>query len=323
MYLSIIIPVYKVEKYIRKCLDSIFSQNVPLSDYEVIIVNDGTPDKSMAIVNEFKEQYPNIIIINQENQGLSSARNVGIDVSRGDYIWFVDSDDWLEPDSLTRLFNFIKEDLSDLYVLKLRHYGESGLCMKGYSDSLAKVEHVKGTDFIVRRYPIAPMQQYVIKSTVIKSKGLKFYPGIYHEDHEFAPRLLLNCGEVIIFPEYLYGYLRRDDGSITSDEKLRTKRKESILTIIKDQLRMRNNASGDIRDIYEFLILRNVRWFWNDLTIEEWKKWVRSPLLKPLWRDLKRIIFYTKYNHRPFLNRVIILCFLISPTLYKKAGKSI
>ena len=103
MYLSIIIPIYKVEKYIRYTLDSIYNQNANEKSFEVICVNDGTPDNSMNIVEEFKILYNNLHIINQKNEGLSCARNAGLKIAKGDYIWFVDSDDTLEVQSISKV----------------------------------------------------------------------------------------------------------------------------------------------------------------------------------------------------------------------------
>ncbi len=97
---SIIIPVYNVEKYIKKCLDSVFSQTD--KDFEVIVVNDGTKDNSMDIVKKY-----DVKIINQKNQGLSAARNLGFEVAKGDYLWFVDSDDWLRDNSLAEVIEYI------------------------------------------------------------------------------------------------------------------------------------------------------------------------------------------------------------------------
>ena len=108
--LSIIIPVYKVEKYIARCLDSIFNQKVDDSLIEVIVVNDGTPDNSMQIVNSYVAMHRNLTIINQENQGLSVARNVGLAKATGDYVWFVDSDDWLVEDAFSILFGYMKDN---------------------------------------------------------------------------------------------------------------------------------------------------------------------------------------------------------------------
>lgn len=95
MKLSIIIPVYNVERYLRQCLESCLSQDVPKSQYEVIIVNDGSPDNSQAIIDEYSSKYDNVRVLKKKNGGLSSARNAGLNIASGDYIWFVDSDDWV------------------------------------------------------------------------------------------------------------------------------------------------------------------------------------------------------------------------------------
>ena len=100
--LSIIIPVYDVEAYLPECLDSIFSQRDALSDIEVILVNDGSPDGSAAILEEYRKRYDNITVITQSNQGLSLARMNGLERAQGEYVWFVDSDDYLtDPDRHT------------------------------------------------------------------------------------------------------------------------------------------------------------------------------------------------------------------------------
>ena len=107
MLVSIIIPIYNVEKYIEQCFTSIYAQDISEDIFEVIAVNDGTPDNSMSIVKTIASQHKNLVIINQENQGLSVARNTGLDHAKGEYIWFVDSDDWLTKDSLSIVLDTI------------------------------------------------------------------------------------------------------------------------------------------------------------------------------------------------------------------------
>ncbi len=103
MQLSIIIPVYKVEKYIRDTLQSIYRQQYDENLFEVIVINDGTPDDSMRIVAEFTNKHANLHIINQKNQGLSCARNAGLKIAQGEYVWFVDSDDTVTEESIVQV----------------------------------------------------------------------------------------------------------------------------------------------------------------------------------------------------------------------------
>ena len=112
---SFIVPVYNVEKYLSRCLDSLLSQNY--QNYEIICVNDGSPDNSVDILQAYQEKHDNISVINQENKGRGGARNTGLQYASGDYIWFVDSDDWIEPDALYLLNDFIiKKGFKDMIL---------------------------------------------------------------------------------------------------------------------------------------------------------------------------------------------------------------
>ena len=102
-FLSIIIPVYNAEKFLKECLDSCINQDVDHSEYEIICVNDGSPDNSLQILKEYEEKYENVKVFSQENSGVSTARNLGIANANGKYIWFVDSDDFIAPNCLKEL----------------------------------------------------------------------------------------------------------------------------------------------------------------------------------------------------------------------------
>ena len=114
--LSILVPVYKVEKYIRPFFESIFRQGLPDDCYEIIVVNDGTPDRSMEVVADLLEQHGNTIVINQENQGLSVARNNALEMATGEYVLMLDSDDLLVDGSLPLLLDKALTTKADLVV---------------------------------------------------------------------------------------------------------------------------------------------------------------------------------------------------------------
>ena len=116
MDLSIILPVYNVEKYIRSCIESIFRQGLDEDAFEIIIVNDGTPDKSMEAIADIIAQHDNITVIEQKNQGLSVVRNTGIARARGEYILMPDSDDMLIDNSLPKLLEKAIESQADIIV---------------------------------------------------------------------------------------------------------------------------------------------------------------------------------------------------------------
>lgn len=112
-YFSIIIPVYNVDKYLSQCLDSILGQS--FGNYELILINDGSKDKSLNICQNYRKKDDRIILINQENQGPSSARNKGLNSARGKYVMFIDSDDWIEPNSLQTLYEYSSNNCPLIY----------------------------------------------------------------------------------------------------------------------------------------------------------------------------------------------------------------
>lgn len=111
---SVIVPVYNSEKFLSRCLDSIVAQK---GSFEIIAVNDGSTDKSGQILEAYAQKYKNIIVVNQENKGVSAARNQGMAKANGKYITFVDSDDWLEPDALARAVSILRQDSPDILLV--------------------------------------------------------------------------------------------------------------------------------------------------------------------------------------------------------------
>lgn len=120
MKLSLLIPVYNSEKFLAQCLESVCNQDLPSSDYEIIIINDGSSDGSAKIIEDFQEKQSNIISLKQENKGVSAARNAGLMVAKGNYISFVDSDDFIQPNSLLRILHYIEKHELDILYAKIK-----------------------------------------------------------------------------------------------------------------------------------------------------------------------------------------------------------
>lgn len=117
MFLSFIVPVYNAEKYICECLNSLLEQDIPKEEYEIICVNDGSVDGSLEILNAYEASYPNIVVINKENGGVTTARNAGLKAAKGDYIWFVDSDDFIKENVLGELQSKALETSCDRLIV--------------------------------------------------------------------------------------------------------------------------------------------------------------------------------------------------------------
>lgn len=211
MLLSIVIPVYNVEQYISKCLGSIFEEECSLHLFEVIIVNDGTKDNSMVIVDKFASLYDNIIVVNQENRGLSEARNAGLSRARGEYIWFVDSDDCIEQGSLVSLLSIIDQQSSDVLICDGTLFFENHTI--NTETRLSPGIEVSGQCFFCsnRTYSV---WRYLFRREFLLLFNLRFRPGIYHEDGDFLTRLFAYANTVVYLPLKIYNYDAGRVGSI-------------------------------------------------------------------------------------------------------------
>lgn len=231
LLLSIIIPVYNVELYVEKCILSCINQQSS-SSFEIIVVNDGSTDGSAEILELISKKYHSIKIINQSNQGLSVARNVGLQNANGEYVWFVDSDDWIEPNSLSRICSRLKDNL-DILQLQYRYvYADESL---NHEAQFTHIEGIKsGRNIILDGGLPAPAQFCIYRRKFLLDNNLFFKPGIYHEDSEFKPRATFLAHRIASDLSVSYNYLQRSSGSITS--KFRLKNGLDIICVINSLL---------------------------------------------------------------------------------------
>lgn len=209
---SIIVPVYNVEKYLRKCLDSLINQT--LKDIEIICVNDGSKDNSPKILEEYAKKDNRIIVINQENAGLSVARNSGIDIAKGEYIGFVDSDDWIDLDFFEKLYYSATSNDTDIAVGGIIRV--TGIKKKKFLN----FEKETITDNTNLKFELCdvPEKSYVwnkiYKTEKLKEIGLEFEKGIFYEDCIFTPQALFYLGKIVTVPNIYYYYLRRGNSTV-------------------------------------------------------------------------------------------------------------
>lgn len=209
---SIIVPVYNVEKYLRKCLDSLINQT--LKEIEIICVNDGSKDNSPKILEEYAKKDNRIIVINQENAGLSVARNSGIDIAKGEYIGFVDSDDWVDLDFFEKLYYSATSNDTDIAVGGIIRV--TGIKKKKFLN----FEKETITDNTNLKFELCdvPEKSYVwnkiYKTEKLKEIGLEFEKGIFYEDCIFTPQALFYLGKIVTVPNIYYYYLRRGNSTV-------------------------------------------------------------------------------------------------------------
>ncbi len=220
---SVIIPIYNVEDYLKECLDSVINQT--LEDIEIICVNDGSTDGSLNIIKSYDDER--IKLINQENQGLSASRNVGLDNATGDYVCFLDADDYLILTALEELYDIVESKSLDFVMFKLRNFDTDTReeLEHIYFEMIELKEKVKDNVFSFNDYPkemfytsvTAPGKLF--KHDLIKD--IRFPVGLIFEDNTFFTEVILNNAErIYIYDKYLY-FRRVRQGSITNSSSQR------------------------------------------------------------------------------------------------------
>ena len=207
-FFSIIIPVYNVDKYLEHCLDSIVGQD--FSSYELICVDDGSTDQSLNILKTYQDKHPQIRIKSIENSGTAVARNEGIKMSKGYYLLFVDSDDWIEPNTLEILNNYLKNNPVDILSFNGCLYYEKNGSIE--IDSGKNTDRLKGWDyynqnvFRPRKFHFVCVVIRAYKRSFLNSNDLCFQSGLLHEDNLFTPIVFYRAKSVAEITNRLYYY---------------------------------------------------------------------------------------------------------------------
>lgn len=211
MKLTIIIPAYNAGNYIEECLKSVIGQDVPEDSMEIIVIDDGSTDRTGAIADEAAAACGMIKVHHQSNKGLSEARNAGIDLAKGDYVMFVDSDDLLVKDSVGSLVeSCIKDDLDILQFCAADITGSGPVRRMTYPEAGQITE---GRKLLMRKIQVcAPFAIY--RRRFLTDNGLYFYPGIFHEDDEFKTRAIYKAARAGAVNDIVY-LVRPAEGSIT------------------------------------------------------------------------------------------------------------
>ena len=207
---SIIVPVYKVEQYLKRCMDSVLNQTY--KNIEIILVNDGSPDNCPALCDKYAKIDSRVRVIHKENGGLSSARNVALDSVKGDYIFFVDSDDWLALDTLEVLNEYLEKDY-DMISFQRTYLTEEKVVEKGEKNP---------KDMDVSQYIDASFlgrYDFFVTTKIFKVEvfnNVRFLEGRNYEDLEIMHRLFLNMKKVVGLDYFLYYYWKGNEGAITN-----------------------------------------------------------------------------------------------------------
>jgi len=232
--ISVVVPVYNVEKELPRCVESILNQSH--ADLELILVDDGSPDSCPAMCDSYGQADSRVKVVHKPNGGLSSARNAGLKCALGDYILFVDSDDYLELDACERLYASAVELDADIVAGEMNECRENGIIERRHTN-LDEHRAYTPADFIVtclQRWEwYAPACLNLCKRSFLFQNELFFKEGILHEDMEYQPRLFLKAKRVGYVSGHFYNYVIRP-GSIMTDACLRERRAASLGRIYAD-----------------------------------------------------------------------------------------
>lgn len=303
--LSIVVPVYDVEQYLPRCIDSILKQS--FTDFELILVNDGSPDNCPIICDEYAEKDSRIKVIHKKNAGVSDARNVGINKASGKYISFIDSDDFIIDTTYEKLlFKAEKNDLDIITGNQIKYYNENNQSPKGNRRSFAN-ELMNGTSFLTKSYREKAMLHVVTNSIyrldLIKANNLYFKKGIVHEDNLWVPQVFLKAERVMYYDIDFYMHFQRE-GSIT---KSKDKTKNGIDLV---------NVCYELEEIYKDIPEEDIRDILNDVLVSSYLRAVCIGRLtrKEYSNIIKRRFVIGKALR--YKNKLKATLFTISPRLY-------
>ena len=239
MKLSIIVPVYNTAGYLEQCVNSLLAQPIPENDYEIILVNDGSIDQSLDVMQRYLAAYPDRIeIIDTENGGQGRARNLALEVAQGDYIGFADSDDWAADDMYARLLAFAEAEDADIAVCN--SYSVSG------SELTLMEARPQGTDICAA----GSVWNKLFRRSLIGD--VRFPEGLWYEDFAFSAKLLLLSHKTVFLDEPLYYYRASNTSTMRNQNAIKNL---DILAVMDDVAAF---AGEDAKDTVDFFIINHI-----------------------------------------------------------------
>ena len=219
MKLSIIIPVYNTAKFLSLCLDSLLSQSMSLTDYEILIINDGSTDNTLSIANAYCDKYNSIKVFSKPNGGVGSARNKGISLAKGDYIYFIDPDDYLANDVLEIILQQAEINDLDILTFKSKVVLDNSLYHKTPNKIGIQLSVIRnGEDYIANNNYKNEVWWYVIKRDFFEETKIKFIENRWMEDAILTAELLLKANKVANFPIDAHRYLLVEGSAMNNKE---------------------------------------------------------------------------------------------------------
>lgn len=259
MRLSIVVNMYNTAKYMPKCMETLLEQDIPQSEYEIILVDDCSSDNSLEMAKEYAAQYMNVRVSTHEhNKGLAAARNTGIDAAKGQYLCFVDPDDYIEKNSLAALLKQMDDEQLDMLRFNYQKVDEDYNNMPD-SEIEARFDYtpgvMKGTEFLAHRLGVGCyVWAYIYRLDFIKSTGIRFFEGCFFDDTPWLPRILQKAQRVNVNPVRHQYYLQRTGSMVHSHNKEAVMRKVDMhMQMIDIMIEQKQSAPLETCDWYNMM----------------------------------------------------------------------
>ena len=276
---SIVIPVYNVEKYIEKCIISVLKQTY--KDIEIIIVNDGSTDKSEEKILKYVKNDKRIKYIVKKNGGLSSARNKGIENATGEYICFIDSDDWIAENYVECLISKIEKDKSDISICNIKYvYSDNSEKKPNYH--IDKNETINNKTALKYLFKGEKYQNHAVnklyKLNLFKDNNIRFPENRIYEDAFTMYKLLYKAKKISLCNKYLYFYLKNREGSIlnTKFNEKRLDLLDAMVEISKEQFIKKMNIYNEFQEFYLCNLCGLFYYIFPNYNLKTRKKWKKS-----------------------------------------------
>lgn len=295
---SIIVPVYNVEKYLHECVRSVLGQT--FSDFELILVDDGSTDSCPQICDQYAAADSRVRVIHKQNGGLSSARNDGLDKAVGEYILFLDSDDyWCDPNALEIINGYIARNPSDIFIFGRKKFFQNKNEYIEYSPPFSdgrELSQMQGKKFLMEENIfIACACDKVVNRKVIEKNGIRFTANQLSEDIEWCIQLLLHVRSMGVIPQCFYVYRQQNATSITAN--ISRKNLKDILQVIETYSKYNDE------DLKHFIANQYILWMTTANRVPQ-----RD--IKDLIKTAKQYWFLLKYNRYPYVRQAARLKFI-------------
>lgn len=282
--LSIVVPAYNVERELEKCIESCLKQDIPQESYEIIIVNDGATDNTLQVATDIAAKYECVSVVNQNNMGLSGARNTGLKYAKGKYVWFIDSDDYIKPNVLGNMIRQADDLNLDCLFFRLQRVFDDD-CFRSEVDDYECVQPnvtrnaiLSGRDAILQGYNPSSVCAILFNVEFLRKHRLQFMLGIYHEDAEFTYRMISKAQRIMFIADAPYLYFTHA-GTMTRSKNINSLIKNRVddIAVAQSYLKLAQELRDDSK--LSTVITRRAKSILFGLLWEMWlnrKEWGKN-----------------------------------------------